>query len=124
VRRVATTGTGELDDFRASHSRRLSRKARLLASFRDRPSVSVQRMGRQAVSPRAELSGPGSRHVAVTGAAGVVVECWCGMVERMNRRTLDRFTRDIWRRFDHRDLEPLKWAILRRRRVLAMQLRR
>jgi len=45
-----------------------------------------------------------------------------GMVERMNRRTLDRFTRDIWKRFDYRELEPLKWAILRRRRVLAMQL--
>jgi len=30
---------------------------------------------------------------------------------------------NIWKRFDHRDLEPLKWAILRRRRVLAMQLR-
>jgi hypothetical protein len=41
----------------------------------------------------------------------------------MDRKCLDRFTRDIWRRFDARDLEPLKWAILRRRRVLAMQLR-
>ena len=41
----------------------------------------------------------------------------------MDRLTLDRFTRDIWRRFDHRDLEPLKWAILRRRRALAKQLR-
>jgi hypothetical protein len=39
----------------------------------------------------------------------------------MDRRNLDRFTRDIWKRFDHWDLEPLKWAILRRRRVLAMQ---
>ena len=56
-------------------------------------------------------------------APPVVVACWCGMVERMNRHTLDRFTRDIWKRFDHRDLEPLKWAILRRRRILAMQLR-
>jgi hypothetical protein len=40
----------------------------------------------------------------------------------MDRQCLDRFTRDIWRRFDDRDLEPLKWAILTRRRVLAMQL--
>jgi hypothetical protein len=40
-------------------------------------------------------------------APPVVVECWCGMVERMDRLALDRFTRDIWRRFDHRDLEPL-----------------
>ena len=53
----------------------------------------------------------------------MVVEAWCIGVERMNLRTLDRFTRDTWKRFDHRDLEPLKWAILRRRRVLAMQLR-
>jgi len=45
-------------------------------------------------------------------AAPVVVECWCGLVERMNRRALDRFTRDIWKRFDRRDLEPLKWAII------------
>jgi len=39
-------------------------------------------------------------------APPVVVQCWCGLVERMDRRTLDRFTRDIWKRFDHRDLEP------------------
>jgi len=43
-------------------------------------------------------------------------------VERMNRLTRTD-SRDIWRRFDHRDLEALKWAIIRRRRVLAMQLR-
>jgi hypothetical protein len=55
-------------------------------------------------------------------APRVVVECWCGLVERMDRPGLDRFTRDIWKRFDHRDLEPLKWAILRRRRVLAWQM--
>lgn len=54
-------------------------------------------------------------------APAVVVACWCGFVERMDRRALDRFTRDIWRRFDERDLEPLKWAILRRRRILARQ---
>jgi hypothetical protein len=40
----------------------------------------------------------------------------------MDRKHLDAFTRDIWRRFDANDLEPLKWAILRRRRVLARQL--
>jgi hypothetical protein len=54
-------------------------------------------------------------------APAVVVACWCGLVERMDRRALDRFTRDIWRRFDPADLEPLKWAIIRRRRVLALQ---
>jgi hypothetical protein len=50
-------------------------------------------------------------------APAVVVERWCGLGERMDRRALDQFTRDIWRRFDHRDLEPLKAAILRRRRT-------
>jgi hypothetical protein len=45
------------------------------------------------------------------------------MVGWMDRWALDRFTRDIWKRFDHRDLEPLRWAIIRRRRVLAVQLR-
>lgn len=54
-------------------------------------------------------------------APAVVVACWCGLVERMDRRALDRFTRDIWRRFDEKELEPLKWAILRRRRILALQ---
>lgn len=53
----------------------------------------------------------------------VVVECWCGMVDRMNRRALNRFTKDIFSRFDHADLEPLKWAILRRRRALAAPIR-
>ena len=55
-------------------------------------------------------------------APRVVVACWCGLVERMDRKHLDAFTRDIRRRFDAKDLEPLKWAILRRRRVLARQL--
>jgi hypothetical protein len=55
-------------------------------------------------------------------APPVVVECWCGLVERWTPGALDRFTRDIWKRFDHRDLEPLKWAILRRRQMPAMQL--
>jgi len=57
-------------------------------------------------------------------AAGeVVVECWCLMVATMNRVRLDKFTRETWRKFDAKDLEPLTWAIIRRRRVLAMQLR-
>jgi len=29
------------------------------------------------------------------------------MVERMDRRTLSRFTRDIWARFDDRNRAPL-----------------
>jgi hypothetical protein len=37
----------------------------------------------------------------------------------MDRERLDEFTRDIWRRFDAIDLEPLKRAILRRRDALS-----
>jgi hypothetical protein len=48
----------------------------------------------------------------------MVVECWCGLVEKMDRRALNAFTRDIWARFDHRDLELLKEAIVRRREAL------
>jgi hypothetical protein len=54
-------------------------------------------------------------------APWIVVDVWCGLIDHMDRPALDRFTRDIWRRFDHADLEPLKAAILRRRRVLATQ---
>ena len=54
-----------------------------------------------------------------SSAPAVVVQCWCGLVERMDRRTLNRFTRDIWARFDAAELEPLKAAILRRREALA-----
>jgi hypothetical protein len=39
----------------------------------------------------------------------------------MDRKQLDRFTIDIFKRFDERDLGPLRDAILRRRRVLALQ---
>jgi hypothetical protein len=53
----------------------------------------------------------------------VVVECWCGLVSTMQRPALDRFTRDIWRRFDPADLEPLKRAILRRREELGAAVR-
>ena len=56
-------------------------------------------------------------------APPVVVECWILMVATMDRVRLDKFTRETWRKFDAPDLESLKWAILRRRRVLAMQLR-
>jgi len=52
-----------------------------------------------------------------TPAPAVVVACWCGLVERMDRQALDRFTRDIWRRFDEKDLAVLKQAMLARRRV-------
>jgi hypothetical protein len=41
------------------------------------------------------------------------------MVEKMHRVRLDRFTRDIWKRFDERDPALLRAAIIRRRRVLA-----
>lgn len=54
-------------------------------------------------------------------APAVVVQCWCGLIEHMDRPALNRFTRDLWARFDHRDLEPLKAAILRRREELSAQ---
>ena len=70
--------------------------------------------------PRPILPAPNA--TCKSPAPPMVVAAWCIGVERMNRRTLDRFTRDIWKRFEAKDLEPLRWAILRRRRVLAMQL--
>ena len=66
--------------------------------------------------PRPVLPAP---NVFKSPAPPVVVAAWCIGVERMDRRTLNRFTRDIWARFEPTDLEPLKLAILRRRRVLA-----
>ena len=54
-------------------------------------------------------------------APDVVVQCWIDLIQRMDRPALDRFTRMIWRRFDEDDLEPLRGAILKRRRVLARQ---
>ena len=56
-------------------------------------------------------------------APPVVLECWIRMVETMDRVRLDKFTRETWRKFNAKDLEVLKWTILRRRRVVAMQLR-
>ena len=69
--------------------------------------------------PRPVLPAPNERKSPVPG---VVVECWCRLVERMDRKNLDAFTRRIWRKFDPADLESLKWAIIRRRRILARQL--
>ena len=41
-------------------------------------------------------------------APAIVVECVCGGVTHIDRFALDRFTRDIWKRFDHKDLEPFE----------------
>jgi hypothetical protein len=46
----------------------------------------------------------------------VVVAAWCIGVERMNRRTLDRCPREIWKRFDPKDLEEAPDAPKPRRR--------
>ena len=73
---------------------------------------------------RLEPNYPGPEVVTTKSPAPpVVVECWCLLVETMDRVRLDRFTRETWRKFHAKDLEPLKAAIIRRRRVLAMQLR-
>ena len=61
--------------------------------------------------PRPVLPEEESPNAFRSRAPAVVVACWWGLVEQMDRRTLDRFTRDIWKRFDPKDLEPLKWAI-------------
>ena len=53
-----------------------------------------------------------------SSAPAVIVQCWCALVRRMDRPALDRFTRDIWARFDERDLTALKGAILDRRAEL------
>jgi len=72
---------------------------------------------------RLEPNYPGPEVVTTKSPAPpVVVECGILMVGTMDRVRLDRFTRETWKKFDAKDLEPLKWAILRRRRVLAMQL--
>ena len=63
---------------------------------------------------------PGPEVVTTKSSAPpVVVLVWCDLVARMDRRTLNRFTKDLWARFDSTDLEPLKAAILRRRADLA-----
>jgi hypothetical protein len=54
-------------------------------------------------------------------APDVVVQCWIGLVQRMDRPALDRFTRMIWQRFDDKDLDQLRNAIIRHRRRLARQ---
>jgi hypothetical protein len=54
-------------------------------------------------------------------APPVVVECRCLMVASMDRVRLDKFTRETWKKFDAKDLEPLEAAILRRRHVVATQ---
>jgi len=73
---------------------------------------------------RLEPNYPGPEVVTTPSPAPrVVVAVWCDMVARMDRVRLDRFTRDIWRRFEPADLEPLKQAILGRRRVLACPMR-
>ena len=73
---------------------------------------------------RLEPNYPGPEVVTTKSPApAVVVECWCLMVATMDRVRLDRFTRETWKTFDAKDLEPLKWVILRRRRVLAAPMR-
>jgi len=69
---------------------------------------------------RLEPNHPGPEVVTTKSPAPpIVVECRCLMVATMNRVRLDRFTRQTWRTFDAKDLEPLKAVIPGRRRVLA-----
>ena len=51
---------------------------------------------------RLEVNYPGPEVVtSPSPAPRIVVAVWCDMVEKMDRVRLDRFTRDIWKRFDH-----------------------
>jgi len=68
--------------------------------------------------PRPVLPAPNEHK---SPAPDVVVQCWIGLVQRMDRPALDRFTRMIWRRFDDKDLDQLRFAIIRQRRWLARQ---
>jgi hypothetical protein len=65
---------------------------------------------------RLEVNYPGPEVVtSKSPAPPIIVAAWLVMVERMDRLTLDRFTRRIWRKFDAKDLDDLRDAILRRR---------
>ena len=68
--------------------------------------------------PRPVLPAPNEHK---SPAPDVVVQCWIGLVHRMDRPALDRFTRMIWSRFDDKDLDQLRFAIIRQRRWLARQ---
>ena len=70
--------------------------------------------------PRPVLPAPNDHK---SPAPDVVVQCWIGLVERMDRPALDCFTRMIWSRFDDKDLDQLRFAIIRQRRWLARQAR-
>jgi len=72
---------------------------------------------RRALAPRPEVV------TTPSPAPPVVVECWCLMVATRDSVRLDKFTRETWKKFDAKDLETLKWAILGRRRVLACPVR-
>jgi hypothetical protein len=77
------------------------------------PKSTVDDLPREINTPNAHKS----------PAPDVVVQVWVGMVEGMDRRTLNRFTRRIWATFDEANLAPLKIAIIRRRRALASPMR-
>ena len=73
---------------------------------------------------RLEPNYPGPEVVATKSPAPpVLVERCRPMIETMDRVRLDRFTRETWRKFDAKDLEPLKATILERRRALAAPVR-
>ena len=74
------------------------------------------------IHPRPVLPQPNERFKS--SAPAVVVQCWCRLVERMDRRTLNRFTKDMWARFDERELGSLKQAIIRRREELSREQNR
>ena len=76
------------------------------------PKLTLDDLPRPVLPPPNEHKSP---------APDVVVQCWIGLVQRMDRPSLDRFTRMIWSRFDDKDLDQLRFAIIRQRRWLARQ---
>ena len=121
-----SSGTSTRDSFAAARRRGLSLESKSLdapIAFYPRfehahlhPMPRVPPKSTIADIPRPTVPAPNGFKSPVPP---VVLKCWIGLVARMDREHLDRFTRSTWRRFCHEDLEPLKRAILRRRRVLA-----
>jgi len=76
------------------------------------PKTTVDDLPREIAAPNAYKS----------PAPPVVVEAWCLGVERMDRATLDRFTRDIWRRFEHGNFRQRRRIMMLRTSVRATAL--
>ena len=84
-------------------------RARCSPMRRSPPKLTVEEIPRPILpEPNAGYRSP---------ALPMVVQAWCIGVERMSRRTLDRFTRDIWARdIDARDSHRVARLVLSEKR--------